>query len=175
MYHTIITPPGSVQIDRNSQVRSIFLAGGISNCNDWQSDLITEIHKWVIKPAILINPRRDDFDISNKAMTEEQIKWEFNALRQVRIVTFYFCKETVCPITLFELGGTLERVKNYWEGSPGLRNCNILIYIEPGYIRTDDVLTQVHLFREQMIDKKYIQVFTKKASFELALFDLLDN
>jgi hypothetical protein len=62
----VLTAPGAKPIFG----RSLFLAGGISNCGDWQREVIAQ-------PAdtdlTLLNPRREDFDVSDPAVTEAQI------------------------------------------------------------------------------------------------------
>jgi hypothetical protein len=53
---------------------------------------------------ILINPRREKFDIeANPNLPTEQIEWEHKYLQRVSARMFWFPKETLCPITLFEL------------------------------------------------------------------------
>lgn len=52
----------------------------------------------------LINPRRANFDVTNPDMEYEQIKWEHQHLEHATMISFWFPRETLCPITLFELG-----------------------------------------------------------------------
>jgi hypothetical protein len=79
------------------------MAGGISNCADWQTQLRELIHQQC-PSLVLLNPRREDFDATNPNMSEQQIEWEHRHLRQCSAVLFYFPPETLCPITLYELG-----------------------------------------------------------------------
>jgi hypothetical protein len=129
----IVTAPNETK----SEDISVFIAGGISNCYDWQSEYILNFKKMNIfgdKNIIMFNPRRYDFDITNKVMEEEQIRWEFNKLHKADIISFWFPKETVCPITLYELG--------YWIDK---ENVSIIIGCDPMYSRKNDVEIQTAL------------------------------
>lgn len=114
--------------------RSIFLAGGITGCPDWQSEIaqtpLARVHK-----IDFLNPRRQEFDVSNPAATEEQIRWEFDHLRIADAILFWFCAEQIQPIALFELGR--------WSGTskPLFVGCN------PLYPRRLDVVEQLKLAR----------------------------
>jgi hypothetical protein len=110
----------------------LFLAGGISNCPQWQAqavDLMKDL------PITIYNPRRKDFDISDPSQTIDQIKWEYERLRSSTTLIFWFCKETVCPITLFEYGSALERTD--YQG--------IFLGADPDYSRITDLEWQTKL------------------------------
>lgn len=96
--------------------RRLFLAGGISGCGNWQSAIVEDLKK--IKEKLLVyNPRRDQsIDRKNYVISYNQISWEFHYLRLASDVLFWFPKESVCPIALFELGGVLERRQNVFVG-----------------------------------------------------------
>lgn len=120
--------PNQTSLDK----RSLFLAGGLSGCRDWQKNVISNLYPLDI---ILYNPRRAYFDITNLRIAEEQITWEEKMIRTADVVSFYFCRETVCPIALYELG-----------------NCNmmgkpIIIGMDPDYSRRKDVEIQTGLKR----------------------------
>lgn len=92
---------------------AVFLAGGISNCPDWQNDLISHIrvHFGSHEDLIIYNPRRPTYEDSVEIATQ-QITWERIHLHKSQIILFWFPCETLCPITLFEYGywlATLER------------------------------------------------------------------
>jgi hypothetical protein len=110
----------------------IFLAGGISNCSDWQSEVIAKLAD---KDVQLINPRRDDFDITNPDMSVEQICWEWEHLHAADAIIFYFAPETVCPITLYELGVHATNLTD------------IFVTCHPDYVRKLDVEIQLSLAR----------------------------
>jgi hypothetical protein len=125
---------------------SVFLAGGISNCADWQSTL-AEKFAITCPNLVLLNPRRKNFDVSDHSESERQIKWEFNHLRKSSAILFWFPSETLCPITLFELG--------QWSALAGLLGKRLFVGCDPQYQRKVcshrlfsyllDVLTEHHL------------------------------
>jgi hypothetical protein len=117
----------------------IFLAGGISNCPDWQSRMSKMVAKRIKWPAMIFNPRRTFYPKSRDA-ARKQIRWEFDHLWKAEIVTFWFCRATLCPITLYELGSHLTRVSLMKQTSQ--KRPRICIGIERGYQRTQDVLIQ---------------------------------
>ena len=122
----------------------VFLAGGIFGCPDWQAVVRQELCLAQVGPhalcGTLLNPRRANFSINDPDVSEAQIIWEHDALRKADIVAFWFCKETVQPIVLFELGAALERLGNIVSRVP-----RIIIGIEAGYPRTQDVEIQTRL------------------------------
>lgn len=113
---------------------TMFLGGGISNCYDWQKEFLS-LFKGDEKLTIF-NPRRENFDVSNPKESELQIDWEYKYLRQSHVLLFWFPHETLCPITLFELGSALQRHKGA-----------ILVGCHPDYKRAFDVKYQVALER----------------------------
>lgn len=112
---------------------TIFLAGGISNCPNWQEIAIAELKGLV--HGLVINPRRDDFDTTNPAESMFQIHWEHKALEMSDILMFWFPHDTLCPITLFELGKYLGSDKK------------IIIGADPEYARLTDVQIQSSIMR----------------------------
>lgn len=119
----------------NSSLPSVFLGGGITNVKLWQDDLIQELSEL---NCVVFNPRRKIFDINDPAQSEIQILWEHKYLMESQIVIFYFSSETLCPITLFELGARLMSNRGGYEQS-------IYIYCEPTYQRKFDVEFQTKL------------------------------
>jgi hypothetical protein len=117
-------------------IPSLFLGGGISSCKLWQDKLIQEMTDYNVT---IYNPRRNNFDINNPKVSEEQIKWEHKYLHEANILVFYFAQETLCPITLFELGAALER--NIYVTIKQ----DIIVYCEPEYSRKFDVELQTKL------------------------------
>lgn len=120
---------------------SVFLAGGITNCGDWQKEV--EKHLDHIEELSVINPRNDKFDITNEKASKNQIKWEFDRLERADIFSMYFCNSgSVQPICLYELGRNIVRMQqrfpNDWED-------RIVISIENGYSREFDVIMQTRL------------------------------
>jgi len=111
---------------------SIFMAGEVTGCPDWQQELRELLQD---RPnGTLVNPRRKNFPIDDPNAAKAQIAWEEKWLRKVDYISFWFCKETLCPIVLFELGTCMYR------GTP------IIIGIEPDYAREQDVRIQTSLY-----------------------------
>lgn len=110
---------------------SIFLGGGITSCPLWQPQMVDLLKD---TDLILVNPRRENFDITNPNMTVEQIEWEHKYLEKATARLFWFPKETLCPITLFELG-------KYCKINPLFVGCH------PEYQRKTDLEVQLKLAR----------------------------
>lgn len=120
----------------DGQRPTLFLAGGISNCADWQVPLRDLVHS-MCPGLVPVNPRRENFDVSKPEMTEEQIKWEFKQLRKAAAIVFWFPRETLCPITLYELGT--------WSVLHKMHGCDIFVGTDPEYARKEDVKIQLCL------------------------------
>jgi hypothetical protein len=110
--------------------QSVFIAGGISGCRDWQSVVVERLKD---RNVTLINPRREDYSDSPE-VAKEQIIWEHTYLGAATHVLFWFCEETLCPITLFELGAVLTKGEQ-----------EIFIGMDSGYKRKLDVFEQSRL------------------------------
>jgi Nucleoside 2-deoxyribosyltransferase like len=113
----------------------IFLAGGISNCPDWQSEMVKLLKTRNVELNIF-NPRRDQFDFSSEKESEFQIEWEYTHLNMCKYIMYWFPKESICPIVLYELG------RYIMDG-----NKHIFIGVEKGYPRSYDVYKQMKLTR----------------------------
>ena len=118
----------------NFQRQSIFVAGGISNCPDWQSEMTTLMDSNIFD---VVNPRRDSGFDKTGATAEEQIIWEHRALGLVDSCIFWFPKETLCPITLLELGKMLVRAHHH--------AVRLAIGWHPEYQRAFDLDVQIRL------------------------------
>jgi hypothetical protein len=81
--------------------KSLFISGGIGNCENWQNTLINLLKD---EDILIINPRRESYDTDHVYIEEEQIGWEYENLQKASAYSFWFPKESLCPITLFELG-----------------------------------------------------------------------
>jgi len=114
---------------------SVFLAGGITNCPDWQADIVE-----MLAPCDLVvfNPRRAYFPIHDPSAAGVQIKWEHDRLRQVSAILFWFPCETICPIVLYELGA--------WS----MTGKKIFVGVHPQYQRRQDVEIQTQLVRPEV-------------------------
>ncbi len=123
---------------RRKEKLTIFFGGGISNCPDWQEELACRLPmSFAFEDVVILNPRRANFDVGNESLLEEQIKWEFDHLRLADVLIFWFPKESLCPITLFELGKHLNRKR-------------LVVGCHPEYSRIKDLQFQLKLEREDL-------------------------
>ncbi|MEU2770789.1 nucleoside 2-deoxyribosyltransferase domain-containing protein [Streptomyces diastaticus] len=117
---------------------SVFLAGGITNCPDWQQTAAAALADFTV-----FNPRRRHFPIDDPGQTPVQIAWEYHHLALADLTLFWFpaCdpSRTTQPITMYELGAAAA--------TPTRR---IVVGADPGYPRTADVHTQLHHARPDL-------------------------
>jgi len=124
----------------------VFLGGGISDCPDWQSEMIAMLSGE--EDLLLLNPRRSDFPMDIPSEAERQIRWEYEKLNFVGLdaIVFWFPKETLCPIALYELGFQLGKMRFKWEQKNyGVVSPRLFIGMHPEYQRSNDVYIQTHL------------------------------
>ncbi len=114
----------------------IFLGGGISECPDWQTEIIDLLKDTNLT---LLNPRRPSGLEKNGEDATKQILWEYNALRTVPTIVFWFPEETLCPITLFELGVFTQKPE-----------VKLVVGTHPNYKRRFDVIAQLKLSRPEV-------------------------
>lgn len=127
----------------NPQTIKIFLAGGITNCPNWQKEVIEELKKYNLDNVLIFNPRRDNFDVKDPTASEKQIAWEFKFLNEMDLFTMYFSAgESTQPICMYELGRHLERMQHRF---PRDWRQRILVGVEDGYCRKKDVEVQMSL------------------------------
>lgn len=86
----------------------LFLAGSIEMgaARDWQKEAVEALSDL---DAVLLNPRRDDFDPDAEQTIENdyfrgQVEWELRALENADAILLYFAPGTKAPISLLELG-----------------------------------------------------------------------
>lgn len=115
----------------------LFLAGGITNCPDWQSDMIEKLSD---TDLTIFSPRRKNFPIDDPSAAEEQITWEYDWLKNADLISFWFSEGSMNPIVLYELG--------MWGNS---RNIPIFIGVHPKYERKQDVIIQTSLSKPGLI------------------------
>lgn len=136
------TAPESVLLEEYSKCASVFLAGGITDCPNWQQSVIDHIKGtsfWLHRKDLLIlNPRRDNFPMDDPSAAEEQIKWEFDALDRADIFSVWFADSaSVQPITQYELGRQMALRRS----DPK----SVVIGVDPKYPRAQDVYVQTEL------------------------------
>lgn len=115
--------------------KTVFLAGGITNCPDWQQEMRSMLQD---TDLILLNPRREHFPIGDPNAAQEQITWEHNCLKMAEAILFWFPHETLCPIVLYELGAWSMTTKPIYIG------------VHPDYQRRQDVEIQTRLVRPEI-------------------------
>ena len=111
---------------------SLFLAGGISNCKDWQRELCDLL---VDDSVVVMNPRRAHFPMDDPSQSQVQIEWEYQGMRDVDAISFWFSPETINPIVLYELG------------AHSMTDKKLFIGVHPDYVRRSDVEIQTGLVR----------------------------
>jgi hypothetical protein len=115
-----------------------FLAGGISDCPEWQEEVIQYLERMNLDRLVIFNPRMKNFPIDDPNASEKQIRWEFKYLEQADIFSMYFCKsESVQPICMYELGRNLTRFAE--------KPLCVAVSVEDGYKRATDVEIQSQL------------------------------
>jgi len=136
---------------------NLFLAGGITNCPDWQAEFVEKFGANEFSSQFNVyNPRRKNFPIEDPNASDEQISWEYNKLAKADIIVFWFSRGSLNPIVLYELGR--------WGNSQ-----DTLMYIgmDPEYTRKQDVVIQTILSRGpefpfyDSIDQIIDQIFTE--------------
>lgn len=111
---------------------AVFLAGGISDCENWQSQVVRGLEHI---DATVLNPRRVSFPVNDNSEHQKQIEWEYRHLRRATLVAFWFPPQTLCPIALFELGACCG------SGKP------LILGADPSYGRRFDLEKQIALQR----------------------------
>lgn len=149
----IITAPEKDYSLNNHINTKLFLAGGITNCPDWQKTFLSFFDKDFIYHDCLIkekndlnnlnltifNPRRENFPIGIKEESERQIVWEHENLENSDVIIYWFSRGSDNPIVFYELGKYIRSTKN------------IMIGIDPEFKRKDDVIIQTQLALKKKI------------------------
>jgi len=132
------------QYERHPGDVFVFLAGGITNCWEWQDEVIKELQSYADTDTLVVfNPRRKNFPIHDPNASQQQITWEFEQLEQMDIFSMYFCNsDSDQPICMYELGRNLVKMQNKF---PDDWEKRIIISVEDGYRRTKDVEVQTSL------------------------------
>lgn len=127
---------------------SIFLAGGITGCDNWQKVVQFELMRtFKNDPLLILNPRRDNFPINNPNAAEEQITWEFNALDYCDMFTMYFAGgSSDQPICMYEYGRHLAK---FDEHSRSLNS--VVVTACKDYKRYNDVIIQTRLVDDRIV------------------------
>lgn len=152
----ILTAPSKIRYHK----QSVFLAGGIMQCPDWQQTVCDELVERDNSIQIVFNPRRENFPMDDPDEGVKQIQWEHKAIKVASIFSMWFCAgESDQPICMYELGSVTARNK--------MVDCIadiIVVGIEPGYKREFDVKQQLSL-----VDSSYDDSITNN------LYDHINN
>lgn len=109
----------------------IFLAGGISNCPNWQEEITEKLindNRLKDVKIIIFNPRCKEIPEENP-----QIIWEYERLHKSDIISFWFSVGSMNPITLFEYGSHLNT------------NKTLVVGCHPEYIKKNNVIIQTKM------------------------------
>lgn len=140
----VITAP-DIYIPKEDDI-CCFLAGGITNCPNWQKEVIDDLDNrcdLFEDNIVLFNPRRENFPIGDKSAAYKQIEWEFDQLERMDIFSMYFSSgDSDQPICMYELGRNILRIQmrfpTDWEK-------RIIITADKDYRRYQDVMIQTEL------------------------------
>jgi Nucleoside 2-deoxyribosyltransferase like len=113
---------------------SVFLAGGITGCPDWQAVAAAKL----LPHTDVLNPRRREYHMS-EAEYARQVTWEYHHLRRADVVLFWFPTDALQAIALFELGAFAVSDKP------------IVVGADPGYPRRTDVVLQLSHARPGLV------------------------
>jgi hypothetical protein len=125
--------------DKIADHPTVFLAGGITNCRDWQTEARAEFNE-AASDLMIMNPRAATFDVTDKSRAAEQIEWEHDHLSIADVIMFWFCQDTIQPITLYELGSWTSVVRWIPESPPA-----VVVGAHPDYGRRFDIVQQLRL------------------------------
>jgi hypothetical protein len=122
----VLTCPEYLNDDEyDDRIPTLFVAGGITGAPQWQDRFLSMLSG---TRGIAFNPRRPEFDVREQDVARTQIIWEATYLAYANGVSFWFPKEVLCPITLYE-----SYIKH------------VFIGVHPDYQRRTDVEIQTEL------------------------------
>ncbi|MEU5431117.1 nucleoside 2-deoxyribosyltransferase domain-containing protein [Streptomyces olivoreticuli] len=113
---------------------SVFLAGGITRCPDWQQAVVEELADLEVT---VFNPRRKSFPLHDPDAEAVQVGWEYRHLRRADHVLFWFpSSSSHQPIALYELGM-----------AAGDRDACLTVGADPRYVRRTNLVAQLSYAR----------------------------
>jgi nucleoside 2-deoxyribosyltransferase-like protein len=129
--------------------KTLYLAGGVAGCLDWQADVIKALEKTSLT---IFNPRRQTLLANMPELVQAQREWEFGNLSTARSVLFWFPKESLCPSTNYELGACLEAA--FTRKNKGQPFQPLFIGVHPDHSRYADILSilMLHPFKPTVSD-----------------------
>ena len=165
----IITAPEEYK--REDGDITVFLAGGITGCRDWQSEVLNEFdNDPCYENIVFFNPRRKEFDINTRSETTKQIQWEFDMLEQCDIFSMYFCgSESDQPICMYELGRNIPRMQVRFPVDWPYR---LIISSEENYKRKTDVVIQTGLATKYHMEYTNFGQVTEQAAMKYHILNI---
>jgi len=141
MVEIVQSPANESRLD----IIKIFLAGGISNCPNWQKDLCDRFlndERLQYKDVIVFSPRCEEIPEE-----DPQVRWEYDKLNKSDIIGFWFSYGSLNPITLFEYGSYIR-----WHSWPlhypqDKINKTLVVGCHSDYQRKNNVIIQTKLAR----------------------------
>jgi len=109
---------------------SVFLAGGITGCPDWQATAAALL----LPHADVLNPRRRNYVAADEEYAR-QVEWEYHHLRRADLIMFWFAAEAVQAIALFELGAFAVSEKPMVVGADPLFPRHLDVVLQLGHAR----------------------------------------
>lgn len=131
----VFTPETKVNETDAEWKYSVFLAGTIEmgNSIDWQAKAIRRLRDL---PINIYNPRR--IVAPDENLITEQINWELDSIAKCEFIFMHLAKDTISPISLYELGMLQCRDGN---------SKSIVVACDPQYTRKTNVkVTLQHHF-----------------------------
>ena len=158
MAKVITAPETEYSLEVETAKYKVFLAGGITNCPDWQSQVIEKMK--YIPDVVIYNPRRQEFDVSNPNESEKQIIWEHKHLEQADIIAFWFSAGSDNPIVLYEYGKYIRSDKK------------LIVGADSDYSRIKDVYTQTKVIYPQFDLNRTFDEFLHALKYTLVKHEL---
>lgn len=159
---TIIQSPNEFKFGLfQADIIKIFLAGGISNCPNWQEDICNRLlhdRRLEYNNVVVFNPR-----CKEKPEEEPQVKWEYEKLGKSNIIAFWFSYGSMNPITLFEYGSHLKSGKK------------LIVGCHPDYERRNNVIIQTKLAKSKIEVQNNLDDFYDKIIESIENFSILYN
>lgn len=168
---TVKTAPEKIYPEDYLTSNTVFLAGGITDCYEWQDLIIRLLMKTkddLNRDILILNPRRLNFPMGDPGETDRQIEWEFDALMSANIFSVWFANSSsVQPITLYELGRQVVVRKKYPE--------SVVVGAARGYLRRQDVCKQLALVDSTISERISVTMENHAENIRRALKDVDSN
>ena len=125
----------------NSQV-SLFLAGGSTKWRETVEHTLEcneDFHS-----VVILDPYDENYS------TLPNTAWEAQMMKKADCIVFWFTKESVCPVSLFELGYALRD-----------HTKDIIIGVEPGYPKEDELDAQLITLCPKLVPFSSLEQLTR--------------